>query len=110
MHRVEARTCWESDVHSPNYLAQNGQPGCDGYLREFDYDFGMTTQLLMRLGLRGSRNMEVYGTPDPPIVEIEGFRFPIKFYYSEGDGLTTKEVMFADILQELVSFHSEEER
>ena len=99
-------TCLDSNVHLPLRLAQNGFPGCDGYLRDYDYDLGMTTQGLMSLGLRGSRNMEVYGTPNPPIVDIEGFRFPIKFYYSEGDEWVTKEVMFATIPQDSFSFYS----
>lgn len=50
--------------------------------------------------------MEVYGKPDPPIVEIEEFRFPIKFYYSEGDSYVTKEVMLAEMPRCFILFHA----
>lgn len=68
-------------------------PGCDGLLRDYDYDFGATTEFLMWLGLKGSRNVEVYGTREPPVMEIEKFSFPVKVYYSDGDLIMPKDVI-----------------
>lgn len=50
----------------------------DGKFEQFDY--GRT------------KNMEIYGTYDPPIYPLSEFRVPVYIIRSENDLLSTKEV------------------
>lgn len=61
-------------------------------MREYDYDMGFTTELMIWLGLWSSTNMQVYGTPKPPIIEFGHLSIPVKMYHGEGDREVTAEV------------------
>ena len=61
-------------------------------MRAFDYDFGLTTQVLIWLGIWSSKNIEVYGTEKPPVIDSVELSIPVKMYYGEGDDVITVEV------------------
>lgn len=71
---------------------QSREKDCDGSVREFDYDHGLLTRLLLHFNLTTSRNMERYGTEKPPILDPKRIRIPIKMYYSDGDDLVPVQV------------------
>ncbi|OQR73761.1 lipase 1-like [Tropilaelaps mercedesae] len=76
------------------YYAQTRQSGCDGSVREFDYDQGPLTSLLISLGLKESTNMKKYGSLEPPLLDPRNIRVPVKLYYSDGDDFVPeKEVL-----------------
>lgn len=74
------------------YFAQVFDQGCDGLVREFNYDMGPITASLVAFGLKESMNMKVYGSPQPPLQNPENIRVPIKLYYSDGDDFTPEAV------------------
>ena len=61
-------------------------------MRAFDYDFGLTTQVLIWLGIWSSKNIEVYGTEKPPVIDSVELSIPVKFYYAEADYVISVEV------------------
>ncbi|XP_022688816.1 gastric triacylglycerol lipase-like isoform X1 [Varroa jacobsoni] len=67
------------------YYAQTRQTGCDGSVRDYDYDQGALTSLLISLGWKESMNVKKYGTPEPPLLDAKNIQVPIKIYYSDGD-------------------------
>ncbi|XP_018495072.2 uncharacterized protein LOC100906938 [Galendromus occidentalis] len=76
------------------WMAQSWRFGCDGNMREFDYDHGLIPRLLMKLGLRSSKNLEKYGTTEPPILDAKNIDIDLKMYYSDGDILVPLEETF----------------
>ena len=54
-------------------------------MKEFDHDFGILPRLLTKLGLRSSRNLQVYGTTEPPVFDPKNIKVDVKLYYSIGD-------------------------
>ena len=79
---------------------QTRQSDCDGSAHDFDYDHGPLTKLLIRLGLKESKNLRVYGSVEPPRLDAKNIRIPIKLYYSVGDNLSTEKVSDFDFSDE----------
>lgn len=76
---------------------QTGQKGCDGSVREFDYDQGPLTSLLIALGFKESNNVKQYGSAVPPLLDPKNIQVPVKLYYSDGDDFVPEEVCHANI-------------
>ncbi|XP_003743429.1 gastric triacylglycerol lipase [Galendromus occidentalis] len=83
-----------SSLRNFMWYAQSRQIGCDGNMREFDHDYGLIPRLFTKLGLRASKNLKIYGTAEPPLLDAKNVNIDLKIYYSDGDVLITSKETF----------------
>lgn len=67
-------------------------PGCDGSVRDYNFDITWPQYIKGKLGFSLKGNLEHYGTKDPPLIDPKNIRVPIKMYYSTGDELAPPKV------------------
>ena len=67
-------------------------------MREFDHDYSLLARLLIKLGLRESKNLEAYGTPEPPVLDAKNIKLDLKLYYSDGDTLIKEKASLKHLL------------
>lgn len=66
--------------------------GCDGTVRDYNYDIYPWTSIKLKLGLAESENVKRYGSSEPPLLDPKNIRVPLKIYYTDGDDFVPPQV------------------